>query len=166
MAVRIAIAGAVLTAVAFVAWLQLRGNESDAVAPTDAPALPAAATTNATAPVREAAPVAPPTPVSPPAAGGETWLLPDGTRVPALNGATGAKPLSEAWPRDVPYSPIVRTERTSAGVDWYVHADGSRSTTEMKWRADLGRSDAVTRLARPTPTAPVAPVPANQPPAR
>jgi hypothetical protein len=38
-----------------------------------------------------------------------------------------------------------------------VHADGSRSTTEMVWRSDLGRYDATTRLARPTPTAPMLP---------
>lgn len=83
-----------------------------------------------------------------------TLLLPDGTRVPALNGAVNASPMKDAWPSNVPWSPIVATERSDLGVDWYVHQDGSRSTTEMKWRSDLGREDAVTRLARPAPTPP------------
>jgi hypothetical protein len=76
-------------------------------------------------------------------------LLPDGSSVPALNGAEGAPPLQRFWERDRPWSPIVGTERSDAGVDWYVHADGSRSTTEMKWRSDLGRLDALTRVAHP-----------------
>lgn len=76
--------------------------------------------------------------------------LPDGTFVPALNGAAGARPLAAAW-GNWPWSPIVGTERTDAGVEWYVHADGSRSTTEMKWRSDLGRLDAMTRVAHPGP---------------
>ena len=58
--------------------------------------------------------------------------------VAALNGATGAMRLAAAWGPH-PWSPIVTVERSDAGVDWYVHADGSRSTTEMKWRPDLGR---------------------------
>lgn len=83
-----------------------------------------------------------------------TLLLPDGTRIRALNGAINASPMKGAWPKNVPWSPIVATERSDLGVDWYVHEDGSRSTTEMKWRSDLGRKDAVTRLARPAPTPP------------
>jgi len=100
-----------------------------------------------------AEPAAAPSPAKP-----ATWLLPDGSRVAALNGAVDPKPLADAWPPGVPWSPIVGLERSPAGVDWYVHADGSKSTTEMKWRADLGRDDAVTRLARPTPVAPAAPI--------
>lgn len=85
---------------------------------------------------------------------GATWLLPDGSCVAALNGAVDPKPLADAWPAGVPWSPIIGVERSPAGLDWYVHADGSKSTTEMKWRADLGREDAVTRLARPAPQTP------------
>lgn len=76
--------------------------------------------------------------------------LPDGNFVPALNGAVGARPIALAW-GDTPWSPIIGTERSDAGVDWYVHADGSRSTTEMKFRSDLGRLDAMTRVAHPGP---------------
>ena len=83
-------------------------------------------------------------------------LLPDGTTVPALNGAVGAVPLARAWSPHVPYSPIVGRERSDAGIDWYVHADGTRSTTEMKYRPDLGRPDAVTRVAHPGPAPPPA----------
>lgn len=110
-------------------------------APADEPA-PAAVTA---APVTGAARAEP---------AGPTWLLPDGSRVAALNGAIDPEPLAEAWPAVVAWSPIIGIERSPAGIDWYVHADGSKSTTEMKWRADLGRADAVTRLARPTPKAP------------
>jgi hypothetical protein len=85
------------------------------------------------------------------------WLLPDGSRVALLNGATNARPLAEAWPQDRPWSPIVRVERSDVGVDWYVHADGCRSTTEMRWRADIGRMDAVTRIGQPVAAPPIAP---------
>ena len=82
--------------------------------------------------------------------------LPDGTFVPALNGAVGASPLAMYW-GITPWSPIVGVERSSAGVDWYRHEDGSYSTTEMVWRKDLGRNAAMTRVAHPGPVAPVAP---------
>ena len=75
--------------------------------------------------------------------------LPDGSYVPALNGAEGAPPLRLFWEAGRPWSPIVGVARSELGVDWYVHADGSRSTTEMKWRSDLGRLDALTRVAHP-----------------
>ena len=74
--------------------------------------------------------------------------LPDGTFVRCLNGATGAPPLSQHWGTR-PWSPIIEIERSDRGVDWYVHADGTRTTTEMKWRQDLGRYDAMTRIAVP-----------------
>ena len=80
-----------------------------------------------------------------------TMLLPDGSRVATLNGATSVRPLQEVWPKNRPWSPIVGVERSDVGVEWYVHADGCRSTTEMRWRADLGRDDAVTRVAQPMP---------------
>ncbi|MFO1078123.1 MAG: hypothetical protein U1E73_10425 [Planctomycetota bacterium] len=74
--------------------------------------------------------------------------LPDGTSVALLNGTTGALTLASFWGARA-WSPIVRIERTDAGVDWYVHADGTRSTTEMRWRSDLGRNDAMVRIAVP-----------------
>ncbi len=76
--------------------------------------------------------------------------LPDGTFVPALNDAVDAAPLQDFWGPQ-PYSAIVGVERSSAGVDWYRHADGSYSTTQMVWRSDLGRFAAMTRVAHPGP---------------
>lgn len=84
--------------------------------------------------------------------------LPDGTFVPALNGAVDATPLATYWGPSA-WSPITGVERSSAGVDWYQHADGSYSTTQMVWRKDLGRSAAMTRVAHPGPAVPVAAAP-------
>lgn len=81
--------------------------------------------------------------------------LPSGAYVKALNGAVDARPLD--WPADRPYSPIIRVERASDGKEWWVHADGSKSTTEMVYRSDLGRHDAVTQVANPAPTMGMAP---------
>ncbi len=93
---------------------------------------------------------------APAAAADDTQLLlPDGSSVPALNGARAPQPMRDVWPVSVPWSPITGVEHSPAGIDWYVHADGSRSTTQMVWRADLGRMDAMTRLARPTPQVPM-----------
>ncbi|MCR9247812.1 MAG: hypothetical protein NXI31_22520 [bacterium] len=74
--------------------------------------------------------------------------LPDGSHVEPLNGVSGRLSLTGHW-GNRPWSPIVGVERSDRGVDWYVHADGTRSTTEMKWRSDLGRKDAMVRLAVP-----------------
>ncbi|MCA8954267.1 MAG: hypothetical protein KDE27_32465 [Planctomycetes bacterium] len=87
--------------------------------------------------------------------------LPDGTFVPALNGASGELSLSASW-GDRPWSRILDTERSDAGIDWYVHADGTRTTTEMRWRPDLGREDALVRIAVPVAGAP--PLGADGPP--
>ncbi|HEX6813547.1 MAG TPA: hypothetical protein VF384_18150 [Planctomycetota bacterium] len=82
--------------------------------------------------------------------------LPDGTFVPALNGAVGASGIANYW-GPMPWSKIVGVERSSAGLDWYRHEDGSYSTTQMVWRKDLGRYAAMTRVAHPGPApAPVA----------
>ena len=70
--------------------------------------------------------------------------------MPALNGATGATRLAQFW-GPLPWSPIVAVERSSAGLDWFRHEDGSDSTTQMVWRKDLGRYDAMTRVAHPGP---------------
>lgn len=76
--------------------------------------------------------------------------LPNGTFVDALNGAVDSPTMSDYWgPFD--WSPIIGIERSSAGVDWYKHADGSYITTEMVMRSDLGRKVAMTRVAHPGP---------------
>ena len=77
--------------------------------------------------------------------------LPDGSTLPTLNGALDAAPLQQFW-GPFPWSPIVAIERSEAGLDWYRHADGSYSTTQMVWRSDLGRMAAMTRVAHPGPT--------------
>jgi hypothetical protein len=79
--------------------------------------------------------------------------LPDGSSVPALNHIT--MPVEFAWPQGVPYAPIVGRETDFNGTEWYVHADGTRSTTEMKYRKDLGREDATAITKNPLPVAPI-----------
>ena len=108
-------------------------------------------------PMRDAAPgratgqLAPALP-SPPradAAAPSTLLeLPDGSYVDALNGAVDAPPMRDFW-GPFAWSPIVGVERSDAGIDWYRHADGSYSTTQMVLREDLGRMAAMTRVAHP-----------------
>jgi hypothetical protein len=138
-------AAVVVVATAYWLW---PGRSADG--PRTQPAGAPAETSTPAAPVPEVGQLPAASP-EPDGAAAEMWLMPDGTHVAPLNGATAARPLAEAWPPGVPYSPIVRIERSPVGVAWYVPADGSKSTTEMKWRSDLGRMDAVTRLARPTP---------------
>ena len=89
-------------------------------------------------------------------------LLPDGTYVPALNGAEDAEPIATYW-GPFPWSPIVGIETNSQGLDWYKHKDGSYSTTQMVWREDLGKKMAMTRVAHPAPgeTPKVAPAAAS-----
>jgi hypothetical protein len=139
------------------AWV-LPGDGSEPV-PADAPAT-----------VPPAAPAAPPLPAAgtveraatePVAEDRSRQLeLPDGSFVPALNGAVDAAGLAHFW-GPMPWSPIVGVDRSSAGVDWYRHEDGSYSTTQMVWRSDLGRHAAMTRVAHPGP-APAAPAVAKR----
>jgi len=77
--------------------------------------------------------------------------LPDGSRVPALNGVKA--PAALVW-GDAPWSPIVGTTR-SEGVDWFVHEDGTYSTTVEVFRSDLGRTDPVTLVSRAGTPVPV-----------
>jgi hypothetical protein len=137
------IAGAVLVTSAFVAtaWCVPR---HDVPPPADVSSPAATESTPGSAPPATlASKVA--TSLTP---GPDQLALPDGTFIACLNGATGAPPLKDYW-GSRPWSPIVGLERSDLGVDWYVHADGTRTTTEMKWRPDLGRIDAMTRLAVP-----------------
>jgi hypothetical protein len=79
-------------------------------------------------------------------------VFPDGSRLPALNGAT--HPPRPTYPGWLHFTPVVRTVRGADGHDWYEHEDGTRSTSYMVWREDLGRMDAVTDLAAPKPQQP------------
>lgn len=129
------------------AWHRADAEPAPLAAARPVPAPPSLPVTRATAAIPAAAAVPPPA-----AATASTQLeLPDGTFVPTLNGATDAAPLARYW-GPYPWSPIVGTERSSAGIDWYRHQDGSYSTTQMVWRQDLGREAALTRVAHPGPT--------------
>ncbi|MEZ5963445.1 MAG: hypothetical protein R3F56_06320 [Planctomycetota bacterium] len=80
--------------------------------------------------------------------------LPTGEWVKALNGAVDAR---ITWPSDRPFSPIIGVERASDGKEWWVHADGTKSTTEMVYRSDLGRHDGLGQIANPVPPLPMEP---------
>ena len=131
------------------AWLWVAPVQ--AVAPAPLAATPAVAPQPAgtTAPVRGA--VVPAAKVEQPAAKtpSRELQLPDGTSVPALNGAVDPAPLAQFW-GNFPWSPIVGTQK-SGGVDWYEHADGSFSTTMMVFAHGLGREICMTRVAHPGP---------------
>lgn len=100
--------------------------------------------------------VAPPTLRDPDAATRARMVqLPNGDFVPALNGVVNAPRME--WGSDTPYSPIIGKERDSRGQDWYVHMDGSKSTTTNVYRSDLGRYDGSTQVAHPTPALPLEP---------
>jgi len=84
----------------------------------------------------------------------EMIRYPDGTYMPALNGVKIPPVLS--WPADHPFSPIIG-KRMSAGTEWYVHADGTQTTTVMTWRSDLNREVALCHVAVPKPALPIDP---------
>ena len=70
--------------------------------------------------------------VPPPAEGAGTVSYPDGSKFPALNGVI--EPVKLIWTSGRPYSPIVGKMHDGPpnNLDWYVHADGSHSTTAMR----------------------------------
>ena len=94
-----------------------------------------------------------PAPVRNPTRPQEMLGYPDGSFMPPLNGVTHPAPMR--WPPDLRFSPVVGKRSTPDGTEWYIHADGTCSTTMMLWRSDLGRKDAITHVARPLPVAPV-----------
>ena len=71
--------------------------------------------------------------------------MPDGSFVPTLNGVVN--PAAIVW-HSGPYSPVVR-KQVDPTLEWYVHADGTYTTTIMQWRSDLGRNDACTLCMKP-----------------
>ncbi len=118
-------------------------NAAPVVVPADAPAAPLVVSRNAAATRPPALGIV----ADPPADLSAYVKLPDGTFAPALNGVRNAPAM--AWPEDVPFAPIVGKEKTHGGVEWYVHADGSKSTTTKIFRKDLGRDDPITQVATP-----------------
>ncbi|MCA8949496.1 MAG: hypothetical protein KDE27_08325 [Planctomycetes bacterium] len=150
-----------------VTWLLTRG--STAHEPVQRPGATAAREEPSPEPPRsEPSSADPPTPeVDPPATaddrpvGEGMLLLPDGGYVAPLNGVTNPPKLIWDNPE---WSPIVRIEHNGE-LDWYVHADGSYSTTLWMWRKDLGRMDAVSYSLHPRDPVPTAPLPPEGEPA-
>lgn len=155
---KLAATGYVLVAASLAALAWLRPESPVAAATTPPAATPAksgeasAGAAVGSAPQRATRAADAPSAASP-AGGSRELLLPDGTTVPTLNGAIDAEPLATFW-GPFPWSPIVGVERNDQGLDWYKHADGSYSTTQMVWRQDLGRHAAMTRVAHPSATPP------------
>ena len=73
--------------------------------------------------------------------------LPNGEFVPTLNGVVDAPAMT--WPVEVPFSPIIGTERDPRGQEWYVHASGARSTTSRVFHSGEGRMTPSTTVALP-----------------
>jgi len=140
-----------VVALSALTFVSLRARE------VEVEAVPAPAPAAEVAPVIATAAVPATDPVAPPEGQAHGLALPDGTYVAALNGAVDPAPLKEFWGAG-PWSPIVGVERSSVGVDWYRHADGSYSTTQRIWRSDKGEWVTMTRVAHPGPavTPPVA----------
>ena len=60
-------------------------------------------------------------------------LFPDGTWLPVLNGVENAPPYP-GFNRGYPYAPVTQIVTDDKGTQWYVHADGSRSSPQnMKY---------------------------------
>lgn len=74
--------------------------------------------------------------------------MPDGSWLPALNGVLGAPKSS--WNPERPYARVVRIDRMQ-DADWYVHADGTWTTTRSVFRKDLGRDDVQSYALHPRP---------------
>jgi hypothetical protein len=78
--------------------------------------------------------------------------FPNGETAAPLNGIEN--PATCVWGTDVPWSPIVRRELNN-GLEWYVHADGTYTTTTKVWRSDTQRMEPVTLCLHPTTPAPL-----------
>ena len=73
--------------------------------------------------------------------------LPDGTFVAPLNGVQEPAPF--LWPKNIPFAPIIGKELDDHGRWWYLHKDGSKSTTYMAMHPQTGKLDARTDIANP-----------------
>ena len=79
---------------------------------------------------------------------GRSWVeMPDGGYLRALNGVVD--PPKILWDRALPHAPVVDIRRLEDGRDWFVHADGTLTTTCRLWRDDLGREDVTTLTQHP-----------------
>jgi len=60
----------------------------------------------------------------------DSLRFPDGTWLPAVNGARGAGAFP-GFSGGRPYAPVVEVIRDSTGLLWFKHADGSHSTVQL-----------------------------------
>ena len=83
-------------------------------------------------------------------------IFPDGTWLPPLNGVEIAPPFPGFAP-DFPYAPVVEIIEGDKGISWYIHADGSHSSTQLVETQQGGRTftQAGWAVGNPTKTLPV-----------
>ncbi len=149
MALRSTLVGLLLVAgLGTFAWVQRTSPDDVAIEP----ATPEPATTKPPATQTSTLPVlrygAPPAVREPTETARKQLIaLPNGEFVPTLNGVVDAPAMT--WPVEVPFAPIIGTERDSRGQEWYVHANGARSTTSMVFHSGEGRMTPSTTLALP-----------------
>ncbi len=89
-------------------------------------------------------------------------VFPDGTWLPPLNGVQQAPPFPGF--KDRPWSPVVRIDTDPRSrVQWYVHADGSVSCTQMVPSTDGKRTwiEPGWAVGHPVPSPPVHVAPAT-----
>ena len=95
-----------------------------------------------------------PEPVTDPEKAKGMLEYPDGTLVEPLNGVEN--PQRVKWKQIYKFSPIVAKERTSwegiGEIEWYVHADGTRSTTFMTFVDGVRRPVTMVAHAEPEET--------------
>lgn len=124
------------TPVLFLSTLVLSGLGVVAIAFAAPSGVPLAPTAEVVAVASAAAPApvavqAPPAPDAAPqahaVASTEGLRYPDGSVRAGLNGVTDR--LEPSFTDCLPFAPIVGVERDYHGLDWYVHANGARSTS-------------------------------------
>ena len=91
-------------------------------------------------------------------------MFPDGTWLAPLNGVKFAPPF-RGWPRKIPYSPVVGIIDGDKNVQWFEHADGSVSTTQLAPTEQGGRKfvQPAWVIGNPAPLMPVQ-IPDRMPP--
>jgi hypothetical protein len=116
----------ILAAAAVVTWRWLDGEPAPAAPPTSSAPKPAVTPPTAAAPAQADLGKKPEAPK--PAAEGPRLKFPDGSSMPALNGVKGDVVIN--WGTR-PFTRVVGTEDGPNGWKWYVHENGTRSTTAM-----------------------------------
>jgi hypothetical protein len=80
------------------------------------------------------------------ATGRPAIALPDGVRLPALNGVAASMEVRY----DKPIAAVVGVYVDERGFEWYEHADGALTSCRYAWRKDLARWDGVAMHLVPT----------------